>query len=195
MWGPYSGPHIFPLRLRFRHSLCLAGLAISLLAGCSTGTHQHEKENPGIADEFFLLRGAPEAMSIPLRAHLAQVLYPRNRHLRLNAQLVQSQDTRNGTAWVFLQGHHLCLAYGVPESVACSAVDKARREGVSLGSFTPPSPGLPQPHDFVLMGVVPDSVQQVIVSTGSRQRNLKVSDNLYAASGNRPILIRRFVRR
>jgi hypothetical protein len=65
---------------------------------------------------------------------------------------------------------------------------------VSLGSFSPRSRENPRPHDFVAMGLAPDGVSKVVVSIGNKKQVLPVRNNLYSASGDLPVIIRRLVR-
>jgi len=150
--------------------------------------------NPfGSEGSFLILRGPTERLPRLLRFHLARLLS--SAHL-LHAQpeLVQRARTPFGPAWVFVEGDELCLAQGHGGAVACSQVKRAALEGVTLGTFIPPSRKVPKPHHFLLMGLMPDAVKRVAITSGRRRAVLSVQGNLVSASAGWPILIRRLIR-
>ena len=174
--------------------LMLAGL----VAGCGDQREASEQQadativsHSSIKENFHLLEGDTEVLPPSLQLHLGKILN-RGSQRRLKADLVQRARTDEGTAWVFLNGSEICLAQGGRGSVACSPVTRAK-EGVSLGAFSPPSEQIPRPHDFLLLGLAPDGVTKVVVVIGARRRTLAVRNNLFAASGDRPVLTKRFV--
>lgn len=137
--------------------------------------------------QFHLLRGPSDIMPFAVTAHLAHIL-AEQLDGPLTAQFVRHAPTAQGTVWVFLTETALCLAQGNRGAVACSTPSRAASDGISLGVFSPPSTAVPRAHDFLLFGLVPDGVRHVRLKIGKRHRTVKVRNNLYSASSDRPIL-------
>lgn len=143
------------------------------------------------ANGFQLLRGSPEPLPKSLRLHLAHLLQrdPSSFH----PQRTQRGRAADGAVWVFFEGENLCLAQGGVGAIACSPAAQASQEGLTLGVFTPPSTHIPRPHDFLVIGLAPNGIGQAVLSIGKTRHVVRVHRNLYSASGNRPILIRRLL--
>lgn len=167
---------------------------VLLLAVLALGCGQGDRNKPSLAvkEGFPILRGPAEHFPRALRSHLAHLLSNASAQ-PFQPRLVQRKRTAAGVVWLFVDGEAVCLAQGSLGSVACSNAKRARSEGVSLGVFSPPSAHTRRPHNFLLMGLTPDGVTGVIVSIGKRRHMIDVRDNLFSATGDRPILIRRFI--
>jgi hypothetical protein len=96
--------------------------------------------------------------------------------------------------WAFVVGDRVCLAKGTHGASACVAMDVAALEGVSLGTFSPPSKRIHRPHHFLVVGLVPDGVERIELTIGKLRKKAEVKNNLYSVSGDKPIFIRRLVR-
>lgn len=100
---------------------------------------------------------------------------------------------RPGSLWVFASDRSLCLAQ--PKAASCAPMGEAIREGVFLGTFAPPNSNRPYPHDFVLQGVLPDNVRQVVVVLGRRRRLVvEVTNNVVSLRWQEPIRVARLRR-
>jgi hypothetical protein len=90
----------------------------------------------------------------------------------------------------------VCLAQGGRGSAACTSPEDAIENGVTLGAFSPPSTTNPRLHDFLVIGLVPDSVALVQITIGRADRVVAPYRNVFSvASDARPITVHRFVHR
>jgi hypothetical protein len=186
----------------FKRAMIL--VLITMAIGCGQHAERTLVATSGVSDEahrllpakrsFRLLRKPRERLPRGLRLHLAHLLGS-DHLLHAQPQLAQQERTHDGVAWVFSDKYDICLAQGAHGAVTCTPIARARREGVSSGAFSPPSPDVPRPHDFLMMGLAPNRVEQVVITIGKRRNTIKVQSNLFSASGDAPILIKRFVRR
>ena len=145
-----------------------------------------------IKDSFHLLEGSTEVLPKSSRSHLARILNTGS-DSQFKPTLFQRAITANGVAWVFLNGNKVCLLQGNRGAATCSPASHARVKGVLLGAFSPPSKRIPRPHDFLLMGLAPDGVARVAITIGTRRQTIPVRNNLFSASGDRPVLVKQFV--
>jgi hypothetical protein len=199
VWGQY-GPTPFPMNT-FRKSVAL--LLIGVAAGCGQQLDpSHTQPSQGrvagdnyvaIKQHFLLLRGPAESLPQPLRLHLTRLLRGRSAH-DIRPVLAQRAVAAGEPVWVFIESANVCLAQGGLGSVACSKAGRAKLEGVSLGVFSPPSKRIRRPHNFLLLGLAPDGITRVGITVGKRRRTISVRNNVFAASGDRPILIKQFER-
>jgi hypothetical protein len=141
---------------------------------------------------FRLFQSAPETLPRSVRSRISRLL--KEPGISFKPLLVQRARTTIGVGWAFLDRNRVCL---VQTSVggACVAVGAAKSEGVSLGTFSPPSVHVPRLHDFALIGLASDEISGVNISVGHRFRTIGVHNNLYSASGDKPMFIRNFIRR
>jgi hypothetical protein len=128
-----------------------------------------------------------------MRLHLRHILYGRTGD-RFNPFNVQRALTVEGVVWAFRDARSVCIAQGDRGSVACVNADRIAREGLALGTFTPPSKQVPRPHSFVIIGLVPDQIHQALVAVGKQREILPVQNNLFSASSDSPILLKRLER-
>jgi hypothetical protein len=194
VWGP-SGSTPFLWRLG-------AVLLVALFVGCGQseqGSRDQPADSPdreiarSLKRNFSLFQGSTEIPAPSLISHLQSVLR-RPGGFRPDPSLTQRASTAVGVAWVFANDGDVCLAQGHHGSAACAPVRQVRAEGLSLGVFSPPSKAVQRPHNFVSLGLVPDSVHEVDISIGKRRKRIAVQNNLYSASGDRPVFVRRFLR-
>jgi hypothetical protein len=196
--GTALSPHLSCMYCR---KTAIALLLAVLASGCGEGTAGSRIQPPDqsevgahlIKRTFALMRGPTESLPPPLHSHLEQ-LFHRGTRFQFEPSLVQRARTPDGVAWAFLGDDAVCLAQSGYGSVACTRVAQASIEGVSLGVFTPPSKHVPRPQDFLMLGLVPDQIQQAVVTIGKRRRTIPVRNNLFSASGESPILIKRVIR-
>jgi hypothetical protein len=172
----------------------LVGLIV--LAGCdrpTSATSPNRAAVEGAAVHFRLLRSPSDGMPLIVRRHLSHILSGQLDG-PLEPMAVHSAQTAHGTVWVFLADHALCLAHAGRGAVGCSAVSRVGSDGVSLGVFSPPSKQFPRPHDFLLISLVPDGIQQIGVTIGGRSRTVKVEHNLASVSSDQPIQAKSWAR-
>lgn len=183
--------------IRWLIPVCLAILAT--VAGCGgdsqsqRGAHQSNSAEAKILKTFGLLRQQPSKLPAELRLHLATILHNRHRGQFAPTQIHNRVINGKG-AWVFFDRQELCLAEAGRGSVVCSNPSKAEAKGLLLGTFTPPSKHWPSLHNFYVLGLAPDGVDQVVITAGRSSRRRDVHDNLFSAfSRSRPILVKRFI--
>lgn len=142
---------------------------------------------------FALLRSPEETLPDSIQDHLSRILFWRG---QLNPSLVQRADAAGTDAWAFFTHGMLCIAQGGRGSAACTSPQAAVENGVTLGAFSPPSTTNPRLHEFLVLGLVPDSVALVHIAIGRADHVVAVHNNMFAAaSDTRPIIVRRFVHR
>lgn len=79
--------------------------------------------------------------------------------------------------------------------MACDRERRAMREGVSLGVFDPPDEHRRGMHNFLVQGIVPNDVKQVLVLINNRRSLiLDVKDNVFSIAADRPIHVKRLLR-
>jgi hypothetical protein len=183
--------------------MSLSQLLTAVLAVLALGGHGSPASvNPTASDSaaatrdlkrtFELLRGREETLPKPLQSHLSNILY---RKRRLSASLVQRETIAGGAAWAFSDRGMLCIAQGGLGSAACTNTRDAIENGVTLGAFSPPSTSNPRPHSFIVIGLMPDSVEDVHITVGHSARLIAVHNTLFSVvSDKRPIIVRRLVR-
>lgn len=179
--------------------LIAALLAVLALSGqgsaesVSRTTTASAKGPEALKATFGLLRSPEEILPEPLQAHLSKILFRRG---RLSPSLVQRQAAAGRNTWAFSTRGMVCLAQGGRGSAACTSPGDAIENGVTLGAFSPPSPTNPRLHDFLVIGLVPDSVALVHITIGHADHVVAVHNNMFSvASHTRPIIVHRFVHR
>lgn len=105
-----------------------------------------------------------------------------------NRQLVRGR----ASLWVLSSGRSMCISQ--PKAASCAPTEVAEREGVFLGTFTPPTKRRPFPHDFLLQGIVPDGVRQVKLVVGeSKQLVANVRGNVISVRRAEPVHVKRLL--
>lgn len=159
-------------------------LLATLAVGCGehrilTGTDASHRRSRSLSDQsaFRLLRGPTKSLPQRVRSQLARSLHGGSRDEFRPAHIHRAL-TAVGVVWTFFDGSALCLAdsHG---SVACAKAGRARSKGVILGTFTPPSKRVPRPHDFLVVGLVPEPIRKTVVTFGKQHRTLAVRRNLF----------------
>jgi|GEM_PF-3366482 len=164
-------------------------LILVVMAGCGQATDTTTLERstvPRAVESFHLLRTPSNDMPLVVRTHLSNILVGQLNE-QINPTLVHRTNTGKGAVWVFRTDHALCLAQDGRGAVGCSTFSRARSHGISLGIFSPPTSTVPRPHNFLLIGLVPDGIKRVEVTVGNRRRTVEVHNNLFAASGDQPV--------
>lgn len=181
----------------------IASALVTILAAIAIGCDQNQAEpahgpntagtrRPAVTNAFRLFSTPAEHMPGAMRSHLARLLSRHSpRHFQPTVE--QREEVVGGAAWAFVDRGAVCLAQDGIGAVACSKARHARSAGVSLGVFSPPSGG-ERPHDFLLIGLAPDGVRRVAITIGKRHQTIDVQNNLFSASGEDPVLIKRFIR-
>lgn len=182
----------------------IARLLISLIAGLAiVGGHYpkdtRHAEKAGatqatprtIEKSFRLFQSNAEALPDSVRSRLARLLTEPNEPF--NPSEVQRSHTKAGIVWAFVVGDQVCLAQGSHGASACVAMSIATSEGVSLGTFSPPSKRIHRPHHFMVLGLVPDGIGRIELRIGKQRKTAAVKNNLYSASADQPIFVRRLI--
>ncbi len=175
-------------------------LLSALAVGCGehrnmVGAEVDHLRSGSLSDQsaFRLLEGPADSLPDRVRSQLARNLH-RGSPGRFEPTHIHHAHTHVGEIWVFFDDSSVCLAQGDRGAVACTDPGHAHLEGVTLGTFTPPSSRLPRPHNFLVVGLVPDRIRQVVLNIGNRRQTLTVRKNLFSVTSSRPILITRLVR-
>jgi hypothetical protein len=181
-------------RLLIGLTLCLAIASGYRLNHTSRAAEAGERQvrYATMGKNFGLFESKPEALPGPVRSRLSRLLKEPNEPF--NPSQVQRSQSNAGIVWTFVVGDQVCLAQGAHGAAACVAMDIAISEGVSVGTFSPPSKRIHKPHGFLVLGLAPDGVGRVELKIGERRRTTVVKGNLYSVSSNQSIFIRRLVR-
>jgi hypothetical protein len=140
--------------------------------------------------EFFALLRSPSVnvRNPAARSSLMSAAFAKPRVRFTHAYLAE----RDGL-WVLSSKRWLCIAQA--EAVSCAPTTVAIKEGVLLATFRPPTKRFPAPRDFLLQGLVPDDVQQVVVTIGKRrQLILDVKNNVFSVERDQPVHLKRLLR-
>lgn len=106
----------------------------------------------------------------------------------------QLANTEYGHLWIFTTSKHL-LCIMQPRGGGCAPVKMAAKRGVYLGVFRPPTKQRPVLHGFLVQGLVPDDVPQVIVTVGKqRTRVVPVRGNVFSVAAEQPVHVKRLLR-
>lgn len=171
--------------------ILIIGLAIGGAHVNNSRDNAADSNGPAVSavrKSFRIFQATSEPLPIPVRAHLSRLLQDPQHPFK--PHLVQRSRTANGViVWAFVIREQVCLARGSHGGASCDAFDAAVSEGVSLGTFSPPSAEVPRPHQFSLTGLVPDRVFGVKIAIGHRIEVLRVHHNLYSITADRPIFI------
>jgi hypothetical protein len=179
----------------------LALILATLIVGCDQSHNSSEPARLGTEARVFdakanfdLLNTPQEDLPEALQTHLARLLM-RKQPDQFRPTLTQRSRTSHGTVWAFVNNSAICLAQGGFGSVACSNWNPGLNKGVILGTFTPPSGRIKRPHDFLVLGLVPNGVGRVLLTVGGRRHRVAVvSHNVFTATGDAPILVARLIR-
>ena len=147
---------------------------------------------PDMEVSFHIFQGPTETLPATMRVHLGHLI-DKTRH-GLHPALVQRVPTANGVVWVFIDGGQICLAESNQGAVACSRRSDAIADGVTLGVFTPPTQRIAKPHDFLLFGLAPDDRHRALFVVGKHQRIAAITNNLFSAAADEPILLKQLLR-
>lgn len=178
--------------LRLSHPPLVLCLLLALLGGCGTaepGTSN--SPNQELRRSFRILRTSPEHLRGSERSRILK-------HLSLDGSQAlisepQRAVTKYGPLWIFPTSKHLlCIAQA--RGGGCAPVKVARKKGVYLGVFRPPTKQQPVLHDFLVQGVVPDDVKQVVVTVGNRHTRLSVRRNIFSVKAEQPVHVKRLLR-
>lgn len=171
--------------------LVLLVLAIvGFLRTLSAGPPSSPRSHASVAgfEIFETSREVPHTFTDKASLHNVRLVDPRE--VPLDRQLASWRRR----LWVVSTKHLLCIAQ--VRGAACASRSEAVQKGVILGTFHPPSPRQPVPNEFQLQGLVPDSVTQVLLLIGNRERQLvDVSHNVFLLKREKPIHLIRLIRR
>ena len=176
------------------HPISLLSVLLVLLGGCggtdagsSPSSLSHEAKT-----YFYILRTPPEELRRAERKHILNTLASNgSQTLASEAQMV---DTDHGYLWIVTTSKHvLCIAQS--RGVGCAPIKAAVNKGVFLGVFQPPTKQRSGFHDFLVQGVVPDSVKRVVVVIGeARTHTIAVKENVFSVEAEQPVHVKRLLR-
>jgi hypothetical protein len=147
-----------------------------------------------VKESFRIFHTSAELLPTAVRTHLSHLLKPPG-HPFAPTLVQRSRSAQAGVIWAFVMKDQICLAEGSQGGAVCDDLNVAASEGLSLGTFSPPSERIPRPHDFTLTGLVPDHVLRVKVSIGHHIRVVAVHENVYSVTADQAIFIRRLTYR
>lgn len=139
---------------------------------------------------FSVLRTPPEAAPRRVMDSLLGTI-PQQEANELSVRRALAIRTQDAT-WVFLTRHQVCLAQ--IRAASCASKYVARREGVFLGTFRPPTRQDPTPHGFLVQGLVPNNVRKVLLIIGSHRKTVvAVRGNVLSIERDRPVHVKRLL--
>jgi hypothetical protein len=179
---------------RLSYPILVLGLLLFSLEGCGeTGLGTSPSQIQRLQDSFSILRTPPETLRGSERARILRTIAFRPQAITGEQQLA---GTSHGRLWIFTTSRHL-LCVVQERGGGCAAIKLALKQGVYLGVFRPPTKRRPVLHDFLVQGVVPDGVRQVMVLVGAkrpRTRVVPVKDNVFSAGAEQPVHVKRLLR-
>jgi hypothetical protein len=131
------------------------------------------------------LRGMPA----DLKAHVRTELGASAAALNLNDSHYARTDA--GGVWVFDDRGIVCIVESARRAMACRTVDEFRGHGLPLGAFDPPASPGGRPTDFVVLGIVPEWVENIHLTIGRTKQLLKVDGGAYGVHADVPIIVQR----
>jgi hypothetical protein len=179
-------PHFFKFVVSLLVVLLLAAISVIVLQDFRGSTAAPAR--PGATDPFEILRSPPERMESVAAKHSL-------RNAAVTEPRVRSKSTTCRQAQRFVGSVHPALAVHRPatRSLLCPKAS-ASRDGLFLGTVSPPTKRFPVPHDFLLQGLVPDDVGQVLVLEGKkRQLVVGVTRNVFSVKRNHPVHLKRLL--
>ena len=178
---------VIPLAL----SIAALAVAIVIASGSSSSELRRPSLDKALALSFQIFRSPTETLPQVAAHRISKALddtYNANR--ASNSQLA---TTKEGPLWVFHAARFVCISHA--RGMACDRVRRAMREGVSLGVFDPPDAHRRGMHNFLVQGIVPNDVKQVLVVINNRrQLTLDVNANVFSIAADRPIHVKRLLR-
>jgi hypothetical protein len=175
----------FPLIATF---LVLVGVSAAVAV---TTSGQSEVAPHSMQDAFSVLRTRSQAPPRQLVTVLNDTIARREVHESVERRMLAHRA--GNSIWIFSTAHQLCLAQG--RGASCAPKSVARREGVFLGTFRPPTKLEPSLHDFLVQGLVPNGVKRVSVIVGkSHIRTVPVKGNVFSVAAEQPVHVKRLLR-
>lgn len=171
-------------------------VAVILLIGIAAAAKVANSDDagsaqPGLQGAFSVLRTRPEAAPRRVMDNLLGTI-PRQEANVLSARRPLAVRTRDAT-WVFATRHQVCLAQ--IRAASCASKHVARRDGVFLGTFRPPTRQDPTLHGFLVQGLVPNNVRKVLLVIGSHGKAVvSVRGNVFSFEADKPVHVKRLQR-
>ena len=163
---------------------------VCIAAGIFEDTHSAAPPPRG-AEAFRVFRSFPSHPSKETLQSIRRALdlyEPAARVTRLHRSY-----TASGYVWVVATERLMCIVHS--RGSACAPIPRAIQGGVVLGVFDPPDGHHKEPHNFLMLGLVPDGVTTVSGLVNYHRRILlPVKGNLVSATGDEPIHVKRLVR-
>lgn len=178
--------------LRLSYLPLVLCFVLALLGGCGAAEPAtSDSPNQELQRSFRILRTPPENLRGSERSHMLKAItLEGSQTLTSEPQLA---STEYGRLWVFTTSKHLlCIAQA--RGGGCAPVKVARKKGVYLGVFRPPTKQRPVLHGFLVQGVIPDDVKQVVVTVGKRHTRVSVRRNVFSVAAEQPVHVKRLLR-
>lgn len=188
------GSHLSALtsRLLVLLALLIAALTIAVVitSGSSTSELERSSLDKALASSFQIFRTPTET---PPQAEAHRISGALDTYNASKVANIQRAATEQGPLWMFHTARFLCISH--TRGMACDREQRAVREGVSLGVFDPPDQHRSGMHNFLVQGIVPNDVKQVLVLINNRRKViLDVKENVFSIAGDRPIHVKRLLR-
>lgn len=179
-------------------SLLVAGLLIVFWAERVAPIAPSEPQpssphNVELASFFRIFRTPPEHLPKAEAGRVRDAVETFEPAARLS--MLQLVDTAHGHLWLLATRRFACFVHA--RGAACAPKHEAVRSGVLLGIFNPPDKGQKALQDFLLLGLIPNSVDEVLIAVDS-QRDIRVAvkRNVFAAAAkDKPLHVKRLLRR
>lgn len=158
----------------------------------SHGSPRLVRPNGELSESFSILRTPPETIPSPEEHRVLSAIQMFDPDATLLMTQLGHRDT-DGSVWVILTERLMCLTH--TRGTACAPAPRAIKEGVVSGVFSPPSRHRSALHEFMVQGVVPNGVRQVLVTVDNRRHLLvDVKRNLFSVERDAPVHVKQLVR-
>lgn len=151
---------------------------------------QHEDELEPLA----LTQGKPEPMPLSMRRVVIETIGPAPQ-LDLEFDQAQYVRTPEGAGLWVVEGRGVTCAFRDETGTSsCGTTIETRRRGLLLATYRLNGRIPHRIKQFTLLGIAPNDVTAVLVTSGGIARTIPVQNHLYAASADRPVKVLRLIR-
>lgn len=141
--------------------------------------------------EFNVMRSPARQLPTGLRAQVAAALGSAAGEPQLHS--ARRIHTQVGDVWLVPGTHRTCLAKGDEDGITCATNDIVGRAGLALATGTAPIRADGIPHNFLIVGLAPDSFHRARLKIGSSIKWVPVRNGVYTLRAARPIVIDRLM--
>jgi hypothetical protein len=136
-----------------------------------------------------LTQSPPVRLPAAVRNQIVSALGPRSAAVR--PFRTQHIATPQGDLWLVDGREQSCLIEGGKGGITCASNHLVRRYGLAVGIGDAPTQPGGKPHNFLLLGIAPDSIHRVLLKIGAGTQEVPVRHNVYTHRANVPIVISR----